>query len=246
MAARLSTVVFMLFCAACTWAQGGPPLITDDPIPVEKGKWEINIAWLNRTVRLRQENQLPLLDINYGFSDRAHVKFEVPWMLAAEGGMVERGDGGGATGVKWRFVEGKGARPSVGVYPAVDFSLSRRSVDLGLAEGGTAFEAPLLVEWDFPRFSLNATAGPTFQAGRGPGWMAGLAAGRGHRGTQYLAEVFGEGVFESGESNWLAQVGLRRELSERATLLLAFGRTLWEHDSERQSWTSYLGIQLHD
>lgn len=74
----------------------------------------------------------------------------------------------------------------------------------------------------------------------GAGGWAGIP-----RGTQYLAELFGEGVLESGESNWLAQVGLRRELSERATLLFAFGRTLWEHNSERQIWISYLGIQLH-
>jgi hypothetical protein len=230
---------------ATAFGQGGPPLLTDDPGTVEKGKWEINIAWINRTLPGRTENEIPHFDANWGISDRAHFKLEIPWLFATEDGQTIGGDGGGSIGVKWRFVEGKGSRPAISTYPQLGFSLAPRSVRLGLSEGSTSLLLPLQVQWDLRGFSLNTDGGIVIQAGASPSWIGGLAVGRQMPGVELLAEVHGEGVFETGESNWIGQLGLRHDFGEPATLLFAFGRTLAATKSERLSWTSYLGIQLH-
>ena len=62
-------------------AQGGPPLITDDPETPGNGHWEINVAW---TLSQKQNERLfaiPLLDINYGFGEHVQLKAEVPWLV---------------------------------------------------------------------------------------------------------------------------------------------------------------------
>src|SRR5437868_14345858 len=65
---------------ACAPAYAGPPLITDDPEPVEKGHWEINIPY-TLDLSARDENgkrtwthETPLLDITYGVIEGVHAK----------------------------------------------------------------------------------------------------------------------------------------------------------------------------
>src|SRR6476619_320795 len=123
----LVCVGLMVSLLSFALAQGGPPLITDDPGTVENGKWEINVAWLNTTFSRHQENELPHFDANRGISSRAHFKIEVPWTFAELGGHEVNGDGGGSVGVKYRFLDGKNSGPSISTYPALDFGLSSRS-----------------------------------------------------------------------------------------------------------------------
>jgi len=230
-------------CAICL-AQGGPPLITDDPGTVPNGKWEINVAWINTSFAHSTDNEVPHFDANRGISDKAHFKIEIPWIIHHEGGEEISGDGGGSVGVKYRFIDGKGSRPSVSTYPQIGFSLSPRSVRLGVAEGGTSLLMPLQIEWDHPRLNVNADMGVVMQAGSSPGWIGGVAVGHERRGTEMLAEIHGEGVWQTGESNWIAQLGFRRDIGKQ-TLLFAFGKTIAKHNSDRVDWTSYLGLQFH-
>lgn len=225
-------------------AQGGPPLLTDDPGTVSPGKWEINLAWVHRRLPGRIENELPHLDAAHGFTRNAQFKLEVPWVFAAEDGRTMNGDGGFSTGVKWRFFEGKGSLPAISTYPQVGFSLEPRSVRLGLAEGGTSLLLPIEMQWASSGFDLNADAGVFYQAGAAPGWLGGVAVGRELWGVEWLAEIHGEGVASTGESNWVEQLGFRRDLGKSATLLFALGRTFAENRSDALSWTSYVGIQL--
>jgi len=242
---RRSVALLSFICCTGAFAQGGPPLLTDDPGTVEKGKWEINIAWIHRILPGRTEIELPHFDANRGISDRAHFKIEIPWVFANQNGQSISGDGGGSIGVKWRFLEAKGTRPAVSTYPQLGFSLAPRSVRLGLSEGGTSLLLPLQAQWDFPGFSINTDAGLILQANAGTGWLGGIAIGRKAGTSEFLAELHGEGILPTGESNWIAELGLRHDFGEPATLLFAFGRTVSASRSERLSWTSYLGIQLH-
>jgi len=51
---------------AHTYAQGGPPLLTDDPDTPGPGCWEINLATLMDKASDRRRVELPRLDLNYG------------------------------------------------------------------------------------------------------------------------------------------------------------------------------------
>ena len=245
MPARWVLVAAITWVAASALAQGGPPLMTDDPATVEKGTWELNIAWVNHTLHGRSENELLHYDASHGISDRAHFKIEVPWLFVTEGGRTLSGDAGGSTGLKWRFIESKGSRPAVSTYPQIGFSLAPRSVRLGLSEGGTSLLMPLQVQWDFNDVSVNADSGLVFQASAPTGWIGGVAVGRKLPSIELLAEIHGEGVLSTGEANWIGQLGLRHDFDESSTLIIAFGRTLAANGSDRFLWTSYAGVQLH-
>lgn len=242
---RLTSIAGFLCLLATVQAQGGPPLLTDDPGTVENGQWEINLAWIHQKMPGATQNELPHFDANRGISDRAHFKIEVPWVFAASGGSSINGDGGGSMGIKYRFIDAKGHRPAISTYPQVGFSLSRSSIQNGLAEPGTSILIPLQVQWDLEHFSVNMDSGLIYQAGTNPAWLGGVAIGKKCGENELLAELHGEGIFATHESNWIAQLGFRRNLSEQSTLLFAFGKTISASNSDRLSWTSYLGIQLH-
>jgi len=227
------------------FAQGGPPLLTDDPGTVEKGKWEINIAWIKRSLPGRRENEVPHFDANRGISGRAHFKVEIPWLYTTENGSTVSGDGGASIGIKYRFLDSKGSLPSISTYPQLGFTLVPRSIRLGLADPGTSLLLPIQVQWDFPNFSLNPDFGVILQDGAATGWLGGVAVGCHHHGNDYLAEIHGEGVWSTGEANWVAQLGFRHEFGEQSTFLFAFGRTIAASHTDSLSWTSYLGISLH-
>lgn len=242
---RAFFALLTLALATLAAAQGGPPLLTDDPGTVDPGKWEINVAWIHRQLPGRVENEVPHFDAAHGFTRNAQFKLEVPWVIASEGGPAVSGDGGFSTGVKWRFLDAKGARPAISTYPQIGFSLAPRSVRLGLSEGGTSLLIPLQVEWDLNSLSVNPDLGLLFRVGGKPGWLGGVAIGHAFGSTDLLAEIHGEGVFSTGEANWVAQLGLRYDFGERSTLLFAFGRTIASSNSDPLRWTSYLGIQIH-
>src|SRR5438128_2822541 len=81
-------------------AQGGPPLITDDPETPGNGHWEINVAWTLSQKHNRRLFGIPLLDVNYGFGEHIQLKVEVPWLVLQErGARTQSGIGSANFGV---------------------------------------------------------------------------------------------------------------------------------------------------
>src|SRR5439155_24737055 len=83
-----SLVLLLFLVAACVTAlpprvvaQGGPPLITDDPETPGNGHWEINDAWMLSQKHNRRLFEIALLDVNYGFGEHIQLKAEVPWLV---------------------------------------------------------------------------------------------------------------------------------------------------------------------
>src|SRR5439155_2538760 len=74
-------------------AQGGPPLITDDPDTPGPGYWEINLAGVVARHPGSQSADLPRVDANYGAGRRVQLKFEVPWVRARNDAEVRSGIG---------------------------------------------------------------------------------------------------------------------------------------------------------
>ena len=59
-------------------AQGGPPLITNDPDTPGDGNWEINLAVAGAHSDLGWDLAAPDLDVNYGLGDRIQLSMHVP------------------------------------------------------------------------------------------------------------------------------------------------------------------------
>jgi len=71
--------VLLLILAGCGFAhaQGGPPLLTDDPGTAEYKHWEINLAVLPEIRHVSRNFELPLADFNYGANEHTQLKFEI-------------------------------------------------------------------------------------------------------------------------------------------------------------------------
>src|SRR6202040_3548188 len=92
--------------AAHARAQGGPPMITDDPGTPGNGHLEANIAATIERKSDEQSWELPVLDLNYGVGERIQLNFETSFILLKRD---DRGAIGGAgassAAVKWRFLD---------------------------------------------------------------------------------------------------------------------------------------------
>jgi hypothetical protein len=98
----------MLFLpiASRVFAQGGPPLLTDDPGTPGNRNWEINIASMRTDTLGEREIQAPLLDINYGLGDRIQLKYQLAYVFDGDNGGPYRGTPGNSLmGAKWRFYQ---------------------------------------------------------------------------------------------------------------------------------------------
>ena len=140
------SLALLLFLAARAGvAQGGPPLVTDDPGTPGDRRWEVNVAFTFEKRGSERTFETPLLDANYGLGDRIQLKVEMPWIVRGEDGRNrESGPGNALFGVKWRFLDGKSGGLSISTYPQIEINASRSSAGKGLVENEPGLLLPLL------------------------------------------------------------------------------------------------------
>lgn len=94
----LSLISFRLY------AEGGPPLITDDPGTTARGHWEINLGFTYAQAQHESNVNSPLVDVNYGVLENLKVSVQIPWesTVASDTGHHPSGLGGSSTGVNRR------------------------------------------------------------------------------------------------------------------------------------------------
>ena len=67
-------------------AQGGPPMITDDPGTPGNGKWEINLALAFEHRPGETSYDLPAIDLNYGVGEHVQLTLQTAPVLLKRGG----------------------------------------------------------------------------------------------------------------------------------------------------------------
>ena len=239
---KYSLAILLLFlCCHAALAQGGPPLLTDDPGTPGNRNWEINAG---ATVEARSgltEAELPIVDINYGLGNHIQLKLEMPLLMQfdSRGTQAEAGDG--KFGVKWRFVDQEKHGIAISMYPQVSFNTPgpRR-----LVNDGAQLLLPLEFARSWGRFALNAEAGVNLQQNTSNELIFGMAAG--YQATPKL-ELLGE-LHSTPLANFVAndsvfQVGGRRKLTERYVFLFALGRGL-PGSTAGPGFVGYFGLQF--
>src|SRR4051812_32549045 len=102
----IPVALMLTFGANRLTAQGGPPMITDDPATVGNGNWEINLLPSIERTRAGRAYEAPNIDINYGVGKRIQLKFEVPFVVQQDAGSAARsGFGNSNVGVRYRFID---------------------------------------------------------------------------------------------------------------------------------------------
>jgi hypothetical protein len=247
---RMASAVAFAVIGACMTgaddarAQGGPPLLTDDPGTPGAGNWEINFAWTSQNSASTRYEEAPLVDINYGVGERLQLKFEMPWVI--ETGRGNNGFGNALVGVKWRFFDQGDDGWQVSTYPQIEF-LPPALHHAGSTTSGVGYLLPIEIEHDFGAFGVDAEFGRTFApAGGDDGWIAGLALGyKVSERTELVGEVHDETFGGWDAHELIVDIGARRTLSEHFTLLVSLGSDIDNSIGPRNQWVSYLGLQLH-
>src|SRR5882672_348884 len=134
-----------------SFAQGGPPMLTDDPGTPGSGAWEINFAYLEQRNPQARLQSFPHVDFNYGLGDHIQLKYETGWLFtdASEGGGVKSGLDDSLLGLKWRFLDQERNGLDMSVYPQLQVENSTGSVARGIAEPGPNLFLPLEVGYNF-------------------------------------------------------------------------------------------------
>src|ERR1700730_10083796 len=142
--ALLSAVLTLLILSPSARAQGGPPMVTDDPGTPAHGVWEINLLSAMGQSREGWVFELPRIDVNYGLSNRIELKFESPWLVEKEPGeKATAGLGNFMLGIKWRFLDKERRGIDMSIYPQLEFNNATHSVERGLVDKGKLLFLPV-------------------------------------------------------------------------------------------------------
>jgi hypothetical protein len=230
------------------FAQGGPPMLTDDPGTPGDKNWEINVGWTTQQLPGSYEFGAPQLDLNYGLGKRIELTYFATYLDEHEDGDASKwGMSDSEFAVKWRFYDGGDHGLQVSVYPEVDFLTPGSHSDRrGLADGHTSYVLPFQLQRDFELVSVDVDFGRNFgTGGDAGGWFGGICLGREvKKGWELDAEVHVNGDENLGRTEWIGNVATRIDLSEKVTLMLLLGRDLSNHLGPKSPLMSYVGIQL--
>jgi hypothetical protein len=245
---KLSRVALCLLGPIPLLAQGGPPLLTDDPGTPGNRNWEINISSTQFWSKTEREIQSPLLDINYGLGDRIQLKYQVPYLFDSDGGEPFKGSlGNSLLGVKWRFFEQSSeAGWHISTYPQLELNTSNDSD----AFKGPRFLLPVEVTKIFGPVEVNFEGGYWFTKhkpdNRSPRErILGLAFGHQfNRRFEGLCEFYDDVLLGGGGRSTTFDVGGRYEFRKGLLLLFMAGRGLGTVGGERVSFIGYFGLQV--
>jgi hypothetical protein len=245
-------VLFLAF-PANVFAQGGPPLLTDDPGTPGNRSWEINIAAMRTISPGERQFQAPLLDINYGWGDRIQLKYQVDYLYDADNGAAYRGTPDNSLmGVKWRFYQqSKEGGWNISTYPQLELNNPDDALKRVLVEPGPRFLLPIEITHIFGPLETNFEVGYWFNNKRPNGRILGLAFGHlfGDK-FELIGEIYDEAWLGGRQRSTTLDMGGRWEFHKNLVLLFMVGRnpgglTPGGVSLERQTtFIGYFGLQV--
>ena len=243
-----------VFCALAVFAagtelavaQGGPPMITDDPGTPGNGKWEINLAIAFEHPTGETSLDLPSIDLNYGIGENIQLTLQTaPVLLKRDDHGPVGGLGGTETAVKWRFLDEEKSGFDVSMFPRIIFNIQSSSARRGLADDGTRFQIPFEVAKTFGRFHADGEFGPVgITVGRSE-WLYGIVGGYDvGKTTGLMAECHVTSRMNFTRNVVTLNFGIRQKLSEHCIFIGSLGHEVHEPDDEPLALIGYFGVQL--
>jgi hypothetical protein len=230
----------MIVLPANVFAQGGPPMITDDPGTPGAGHWENNFAFTLDNTPTEHLYETPIADINYGWGERVQLKIEIPWLVVkAPNSSAKTGIGNIDPGVKIRFLDEDSSGISLSTYP--QYRLNYTTISSILF--GNQFFLPIEASRTFGKLQLDAELGFNFIEAQPGEWEYGVVAGyflSYSQTIQLLAELHatsGTGML----TELLANVGCTMKISKDLNFLASLGKNLTP--TSYNEFIEYLGIQ---
>jgi hypothetical protein len=244
---------------AASSADAGPPYLTDDPVPVELGHWEIYGFSQGSFVDRQASLASPAAEINYGALLELQLHMQVSAALIGQSGFVTQyGLGDAQAGFKYRVLDADATDvwPQIAIYPQMAFPSGNAS--RGLGSGRAHAFLPLWFEKDFTG-GWSSDFGGGYWINPGPGnrdyWFLGWQVQRQvWRKLVLGAEVFMQSASSraiAGELGYPAgtrtlagfNVGAVYDFTEHHHLLASAGTGIVQAN-RTDAATYYLGYQL--
>ena len=242
--AAVITALLGLGIVPTSFAQGGPPMLTDDPETPGAGKWEINVAYTDERTNQERLRAFPHIDFNYGLGDHIQLKYETGWVFADSPDGVKSGLDDSLLGIKWRFLDQENAGFNMSMYPQLEVENNTGSVARGIANTGPNLFMPLEVSREFGKFTVVAEVGYQYFRTEPNEWVVGLlGAMKPMEDLELLAELRNSSEKFLNTGDLIVNVGLRQALGSRFKLLASVGTGL-SNTPGATSFIAYLGIQL--
>jgi hypothetical protein len=166
----------------CAFA--GPPFLTDDPEPVEFRHYEFytfsivdhttaGTALFNSTIG-GTAVEIPAFEFNVGAAPNLQLHIIAPMAIsAANPGPITFGVSDIELGAKYRFIQEKGLRPQVGIFPLLELPTGNSVRNLG--NGQTWAQLPLWVQKSWGKWQSYGGVG--YVINRAPGLRDHIYAG---------------------------------------------------------------------
>jgi hypothetical protein len=228
-----------------SFAQGGPPMITDDPGTPGNGKWENNFAIIFEHRSDETSYDLPQFDLNYGVGEHIQLTLQTaPVLLKRDGHGAIGGLGGTEAAVKWRMLDEENGGVDLSTFPRIIFNLQPSSARRGLAEHGVRFQIPFEVAKKFGRWHADAEFGSLVSTVGRSEWLYGIVGGfEATKTTMLMAEVHGTSRTNFDQDVLTLNFGLRQELSETRILIVSLGHE-FRSPEDHLALIGYFGMQL--
>ncbi len=209
---------------------------------IELDEPEPRMVW-----RRNLTHELPLMDINYGVSDRDQIKFEIPVVISDPPvGSTEGGFGNLVVGYKYRFLDEAAAPLSLSAYPQLEVPTAARRLGenpkpvyvFPLQAGRHLLDDRLFVYGE-----IGFAAAPGKSAD--DGWFYGVAAEYelADRFT-VLGEIAGSvPTHGTAESDVLFNVGFKWAINDNVSLMAAMGRSFRSSGPEHPELLGFWGVQ---
>jgi len=242
---RLAIAALVAGAARIAFAQGGPPMITDDPGTPGNGKWENNLAIIFEHRPNETSFDAPEIDLNYGVGEHIQLTLQnAPVLLKRSGHGLIGGLGSTEAAVKWRFLDEATSGLDMSMFPRVIFNIDQSSVRRGIAEDGTRFQIPFQAAKTFGRLHVDAEFGPRASTVGRSEWLYGIVCGFDlAKPTMLMAELHDELRMNFSHDVLTLNVGLRHEFTENYILILSMGHELRSPD-QPTALIGYFGMQF--
>jgi hypothetical protein len=237
---RIASLAFL--ATACGGAWAGPPYATDDPVPTDKGHWEIYTF----ASALRAEGATSGevgLDLNYGAVKDLQLTLVLPAAYEQFHGL-HAGVGAVEIAAKYRFMHQSddGWRPDIAFFPRIFAPTAKR-------EFGTRHTNLLLPLWlgkDVGKWSVFGGGGYDINPGAGNRdyWTGGLGISRAIGDKASLGiEIYSRSSDAVGGASFAGvNVGATYKLVEHWSLLASFGPGIRNAASEGR-YSSYFALK---
>ncbi len=238
--------IFSLIFSTRLFAQGGPPMITDDPGTPGNGKWEINLATAFEHRPGETSFDAPAIDLNYGVGEHVQLTLQTaPVVLKRRDHGAVGGLGSVEAALKWRFLDEENAGFDVSIFPRVIFNVLQSSERRGLSEPGRRVQCPVQIEKKVGPVALDFEAGLLASSVGRAELLYGVVAGvELSKTTNVMAELHGTSPTSLDQDALVVNVGLRHVISDHQIFIASLGHEVRSPSGEALALIGYCGVQI--